>query len=89
MSVIEPEHGALLSSETSMLSSEIVAQENHIPSEPIKQANEHYEDMNEESKPISPDVEEKVSSKKRKANKLKKASSAKKLNYAPTGVSIS
>lgn len=89
MSVIEPENGAVLSSETSVLSSEIVALEKHIPSQPIKQSNEHYEDMSEESKPISPDVVEKVSSKKRKANKLKKASSAKKLNSTPTGGSIS
>lgn len=70
MSVIEPENGALQSSETSVLS--------------------NYEDVNEESEPISPDVEDKVSSKKRKTNKLKKASSAKKAkSAAPTGGSIS
>lgn len=89
MSVLEPENGALLSSETSVMSSEIIALEKHIPSEPIKQANEHCEDMNEESMAISPDVEEKVSSKKRKTNKLKNVSSGKKLKSAPTGGSIS
>ncbi|KAL0918183.1 hypothetical protein M5K25_010177 [Dendrobium thyrsiflorum] len=89
MSVIEPENVSLQSSETSVLSSEFVALEKHIPSELLKQANDHHEVINEEFKAISPDVEERVFPKKRKTNKSKKVSSAKKLKSASTGASIS
>ncbi|PKU82710.1 transducin beta-like protein 3 isoform X1 [Dendrobium catenatum] len=89
MSVIEPENVSLQSSETSVLSSEFVALEKHIPSELCKQANDHHEVINEEFKAISPDVEERVFPKKRKTNKSKKGFSAKKLKSASTIASIS
>ncbi|KAK8950128.1 hypothetical protein KSP40_PGU015283 [Platanthera guangdongensis] len=75
MNVIEPENNFLKSNETSPLASEICAHVEHILPKVGEQANGHHEDINEESKVLSSEAENKYSSsKKRKTNKVKGSS---------------